>query len=346
MNERSTAVSAVLLGTAVGDALGLPAEGMSRATIQRRWKGEWHMRLLFGRGMVSDDTEHSVMVALSLTEHPADVDAFQRTLAWRLRWWFAALPAATGLATARACLKLWFGFSPERSGVFSAGNGPAMRSAVIGAFHAHDEKRRRDFVRASTRITHTDPRAEIAALAVAEAAACAVREGPLFEAASLIEVLGSLSVDEEWRAIVQKLRRALEQDATVDAFAAALGLERAVGGYAYHTVPVALYAWLRHASDFRAALTAVLNCGGDADSTGAIAGGLAALTVGIDQIPCEWPSHISDWPLNPGTLQRLAAQPPRLITGSPWIWPLALLRNLFFLVIVILHGLQRLAPLD
>jgi len=29
----------VLLGTAVGDALGLPAEGLSPARIRKRWRG-------------------------------------------------------------------------------------------------------------------------------------------------------------------------------------------------------------------------------------------------------------------------------------------------------------------
>jgi ADP-ribosylglycohydrolase len=32
--------SGVLVGTAVGDALGLPAEGLSRGRIQRKWHGE------------------------------------------------------------------------------------------------------------------------------------------------------------------------------------------------------------------------------------------------------------------------------------------------------------------
>ncbi len=343
MNAPSAAaVSTVLLGTALGDALGLPAEGLSRAKIMRRWRGEWRMRLLFGRGMVSDDTEHSVMVSLSLMEQPTDAEAFGCALAWRLRWWFAAVPAATGLATARACVKLWLGISPEHSGVFSAGNGPAMRSAVIGAFHAYDEGRRRAFVRASTRITHTDPRAEIAALAVAEAAAFSVRNGLSIDAVSFVELLASLSTDEEWNAIVQKLRHALEKEDTVDAFAAALGLERAVSGYAYHTVPVALYAWLRHGADFRSALISVLNCGGDTDTLGAITGGLCVLRSGIDSIPGEWLSRIMDWPLNSATLRRLSTAPPRLITGSPWIWPLALLRNLFFLLVVLAHGLRRL----
>lgn len=48
----------LLLGTAVGDALGLPAEGLSPEKIKRRWRGQWRMRLIFGRGMISDDTEH------------------------------------------------------------------------------------------------------------------------------------------------------------------------------------------------------------------------------------------------------------------------------------------------
>jgi ADP-ribosylglycohydrolase len=76
----------VLLGTAVGDALGLPAENLSPERIRRRWKGEWRMRLAFGCGMISDDTEHTLMVAQALLAEPNDPGAFQRALAWKLRW--------------------------------------------------------------------------------------------------------------------------------------------------------------------------------------------------------------------------------------------------------------------
>ena len=124
----------VLTGTAVGDALGLPAEGMSRQRLQRRWHGQWRHRFLFGRGMVSDDTEHTLFVAQALLAHPNDPVAFQRCLAWKLRLWLLGIPAGIGFATLRAILKLWLGFPPTRSGVHSAGNGPAMRSAIIGAY--------------------------------------------------------------------------------------------------------------------------------------------------------------------------------------------------------------------
>ena len=83
--------------------------------------------------MVSDDTEHTCLVAQALCAAPTDADRFARHLARGLRWWLLGLPAGIGSATLRATLKLWLGFPPARSGVFSAGNGPAMRSAILGA---------------------------------------------------------------------------------------------------------------------------------------------------------------------------------------------------------------------
>ena len=52
-----------LLGGALGDALGLPAEGLTSRRIARMWRGSWRHRFFFGKGMVSDDTEHAVMTA-------------------------------------------------------------------------------------------------------------------------------------------------------------------------------------------------------------------------------------------------------------------------------------------
>ena len=56
--------------------------------------------------------------------------------------------------------------------------------------------------------------------------------------------------------------------ASVPEFAESLGLSKGVTGYIYHTVPVAIYAWLRHYGDFRATIEAALDCGGDTDTVG------------------------------------------------------------------------------
>jgi ADP-ribosylglycohydrolase len=115
----------LLLGTAVGDALGLPREGMSARRAARMFGGApLRHRFFLGRGMVSDDTEHACMTAQALLASGGDAAGFARSLAWRLRGWILSAPAGIGFGTLRAILKLWIGFSPSASGVRSAGNGP------------------------------------------------------------------------------------------------------------------------------------------------------------------------------------------------------------------------------
>jgi ADP-ribosylglycohydrolase len=337
----------LLLGTAVGDALGLPAEGLPRSRIERRWHGTWRHRFVFGHGMCSDDTEHTFLVAQVLLSHPADQVAFQRCLAWKLRIWLLGLPAGIGLATLRAILKLWLGFPASRSGVYSAGNGPAMRSAIIGAYFFDDPARRREFVLAATRLTHTDPKAGTAALAVAEAAAGVMLSQPPHEWASRLR---DLDGGEEWTTICQKLEHGLAKGMSVDSFAETLGLRNGVSGYSYHSVPVALYTWLRSPSNFREALTSVLNCGGDTDTVGAIVGALAGASVGPSGIPSEWLSGISEWPRSLKVLEkaaeRLAQQKFGASSFGPikYFWPGLLPRNVAFLLVVLAHGFRRLAP--
>ena len=111
----------VLIGTAVGDALGLPAEGVSRRRVSRLFPGPWRHRLIAGRGMLSDDSEHTLFISQALLAQPASVEAFARRFAWSLRWWFVSLPAGIGLGTLRSIVRLWLGFSPANSGVRSAG---------------------------------------------------------------------------------------------------------------------------------------------------------------------------------------------------------------------------------
>lgn len=334
----------VLLGTAVGDSLGLPAEGLSARRIARRWPGPWRQRLVFGRGMVSDDTEHTVFVAQCLAEAGGDAEIFQRKLAWRLRFWLLGLPAGVGLATAQAIGKLWMGFPPSRSGVYSAGNGPAMRSAILGVYFAEDAPSLIKFIKASTRLTHTDPKAEVAALAVAATAAWTVRcaESPKDHLADIRELWTSLgTVTPEWKVMLKMLFLCHDHGDSVADFARKIGLERGVTGYAFHTVPVALYAWLTHFGDFRASVEAVVNCGGDTDTTAAITGALAAIR---SPIPPDWVDTIRDHPISPAYLRALGDALETKTRPPAFVWPLVPLRNLFFLGVVMLHGLRRLVP--
>jgi ADP-ribosylglycohydrolase len=330
-----------LLGGAVGDSIGLPYEGLSRAHIAARLgDGPLEHALLLGRGMLSDDTEHTCMTAQALLAAPGDPDAFARALARRLRWWLFALPAAVGPSTLRAILRMWLGAGPERSGVHSAGNGPAMRAAILGV--CLGPARLEPFVARSTRLTHTDPRALAGALAIARCAAAIAHTDRTPR--QIITDLRAATDDGE---LASALELALMHHARGDVperYACSLGQVTGVTGYIHHTVPVALYCWLTHPHDVRAAIESAVRLGGDTDTVAAIVGNLVG-TSAPASIPSTWLTHLNDAPRSVAWIRRLGEH---LATGRaplPLAWPLVPLRNLAFLIIVLAHGFARLLRL-
>jgi len=354
--DRYDRIAGVILGTAVGDAIGLPREGLSRRRAKRVFgEGPLEHGLLFGRGMISDDTEQTCLVGQALLESPASADRFSKSLAWRLRWWLAGLPAGVGLGTARAILKLWCGWPPSRSGVKSAGNGPAMRAALLGACLANDPERRASFIRASTRLTHVDRRAETGSSLVALAAAQASKSTQSVAPEKFLDRARGVvpAGDDELAEILVWLEEDLKRGKSPAEFAATLGLEFGVTGYIYHTVPVALYCWLRAGGCFREAVEAAICLGGDTDTLGAIVGGLCGATCGTQQIPGEWLVRLLEWPRTERWMRELASRLALRFPDSgegapatpvPLVWPGQFLRNIFFLNVVLMHGFRRLLP--
>lgn len=232
MKTQTHAIVGCLLGTAVGDAMGLPYEGLSKRRQQRMYPQIQGYNFLYGKGMVSDDTEHTCMVAQALIASGGNVSQFQTKLAGKLRFWLLGLPAGVGFATLRSCVKLWLGFPGDRAGVFSAGNGPAMRSAIIGVCYGHDLPKLRELVQASTRLTHTDPKAEYGALAVAIAAYLSSNQSPISAQHyyQILEQILPVNAAEFLYLIDRACASATNQELAAE-FAAQLGLNHAITGY-------------------------------------------------------------------------------------------------------------------
>ena len=340
-----------LLGTAVGDSLGLPYEGLSAKRAAKLFPDSTKHHLVFGKGMVSDDTEHAGFVAEALIRSDGDVKVFQKRLARSLRWWLLALPAGVGFATLRSIIKLWLGFSPRKSGVFSAGNGPAMRSPVIGLACGDDPEKLKQFVKASTEITHSDPKAYYAALAVALATYQSARD----EAASPERFLATLKEmlpqddAEELHELLQRAADSAAKGEPVTEFAKNIGSTKGISGYSYHTVPCVLQVWFREPEDFERGLQEIIRAGGDTDTAGAIFGGIVGARVGKQGIPESWLSNIIEWPKSIGWLERLGSALSENEESSAakcpaYFVPGIVLRNVVFLIIVLTHGFRRLAP--
>jgi len=336
-------IAGTLLGTALGDALGLAAEGMSARAIARRFGRVERFHLLGRTGFVSDDTEQSALVAQSLVRHPDDVEGCVRAFRRALLGWFCRLPWGVGLATLRACVRIGLGF--RQSGVMSAGNGAAMRAAVVGAFFDDRPDRREAFGRALAEVTHRDPRAIAGALYVADLAAACVRSPSGTPPEVCQEEARRAVTDADLAAALDRARDAALRGVSVAEAAETCG----TSGFVIHTVPFATFLFLRYGAEPLAALTEAVGAGGDTDSIGAILGGWLGALHGESALPAALLNRIHDGPFGPTHLRALAAALAQARDGAAVSVPrysptAALARNLALYPVVLAHGFRRLLP--
>lgn len=336
-------IAGCLLGTALGDALGLPAEGMSAATIARRFGRVERFRLLGSTGYVSDDTEQAALLAQSLARRPDDPEACAAEFRRALLEWFLRGPWGIGMATVRACARIAAG--QRESGVPSAGNGAAMRAGVLGAFfHDRPEERLR-FGRELARVTHTDRRAVEGALFVAQTAAWCV-------AHSAADLEGAVRLTSDDLVREGPLREALDcagRLAGEGASTAEAAGQLKTSGYVVHTVPFALFCLLRHGREPLHALAEAISAGGDTDSIAAILGGWLGALHGEEGLPPDLIGRLHDGPFGPTHLRALAAcladrREGRETPAPPYSPTAAWARNTALLPVILGHGLRRLLP--
>lgn len=331
--RRHDRVLGALLGVALGDALGLPFEGLSQRRVSRWFRGCDRFRLVGRTGFVSDDTEQTVLAAQALLAAGEDDDLCVQRFRRSMIGWFARLPFGIGWATLRACLRMLLGF--QETGVRSAGNGAAMRAGGIGVILSEDAVRRRKLGRAMAMLTHIDERAVDGALYVSELnALCASSEAG--DRASLVSLARGVVRDHE---VIAAIDRAVGVSAQpLPTAVAQLGNT----GFVIHTVGICTYCFLRFGDDPLTGITACIQAGGDTDSHAAIVGGWLGALYGAASLPASLVQQLQGGPFGASHLERLAAA---VAAGGPppsWSWPLAFARNLMLYPVVLAHGFSRL----
>jgi len=336
MSEHQERLAGTLLGTAVGDALGLAMEGMSGGAVARAFPRIDRFYMLGKVGFVSDDTEQSALLAQSLAQHRESIDGCVKAFRSALLGWFFRLPWGIGWGTLRACVRIACGL--EQSGVPSAGNGAAMRAAVIGVVFRHDPTRRRVYADSLSRVTHTDVRAVEGARFVAELAALASLSSRDVNRAALVE--RALEVVTE-----TSLRRALERAKQLACGNAATSLaaqELGNSGFVLCSVGLATYCFTRWGDNTEHALVETIRAGGDTDSNAAIVGACCGALHGEHGLPRRLVTALHDGPFGPTHLRRLAAAlaAPNVAPDVRFSSLAALARNLTLFPVALAHALR------
>ena len=300
-------IKAVVIGHAVGDALGVPVEFMTREELK---KNPVTTMIGYGtypvpKGAWSDDTSMSLCALDALGEGKINFDKVMVNFA---RWYYQDLFTPTGEMfdvgnTCSIAIERYMreqvswrecGLTDERSN----GNGSLMRIhpfALYTYFLDTNVKTKIEIIELASGLTHAHPRSKMA---------CGIYAFVLWELLDDARKFGNketvrrglrkarkyYACNPEFKHFSYKLCRPIadcDHIWEVEGFHRATEEDIVSDGYVVNSLEAAIWC-LYHTWTYKDCVLKAVNLGDDTDTIAAIAGGLAGAMYGYDAIPEEW----------------------------------------------------------
>ena len=283
-----------LFGLCVGDALGVPAEGKSRDYLT---KNPVKNMIRFGAqnqyfGIWSDDSSLTFCLADSLCNGHDLIDIADKFVQWLYNGLWTPYGKAFGIGntTSEAIYRLKQGnINPVKAGLkneYDNGNGSLMRILPLAfVLQKLPFEKRIPIISDISSITHAHRRSIIACVIYIEMAINLLNGQDFREAYINMKkpVIEYYAGEKE----LGHYSRILEGDIS--------GIpeeEIKSSGYVVHTLEASLWCILI-SNSYKETVLKAINLGGDTDTTGAVAGGLAGIYYGFESIPEEWVNSIT-----------------------------------------------------
>ena len=284
----------ILLGTAIGDALGVPVEfehrqeleknpvvGMREYGTHNQPKGTW-----------SDDSSLALCLAESLCNGYNLNDIADKFIRWYYDGYCTPYGRVfdVGVTTARAISYLQSGCKPELAGMDRErdnGNGSLMRILPLIPYIINmEEEDRFRIIGEVSSLTHRHPRSILACISLCEFA---------------IQYINLQSIEKAYQTMQQTMLQLLKKEMFIEED---IPFKRLVGlsyeefknielkdirstGYVIDTLEASLWC-IFNTTCYKDAVLKAVNLGDDTDTVGAITGGLAGIIYGYDTIPSKW----------------------------------------------------------
>ncbi|WPN48507.1 MULTISPECIES: ADP-ribosylglycohydrolase family protein [unclassified Pseudomonas] len=296
-------------GLALGDALGMPTQSLSRTQIQSRFGNitdledagpDQPIAANMPKGSITDDTEQAILVAQLLVEGGGKFEP--AVLAQRLIEWEAAMQAKgsqdlLGPSTKRAIEMILAGHSPEEAGRYGTTNGAAMRITPVGiAADVADPQRFIAAVVQACQVTHNTTLGISSAAAVAAVVSAGINGLDLGEALNLGQHIaqqaenhghwvagGRIASRISWaRSISVDSDHLLLADLMYDVIGTSVASQESV----VVSFALAQQVAIGEMSAFDA-LCMAASLGGDTDTIAAILGAMLGACLGLESWPVE-----------------------------------------------------------
>ncbi len=287
-----------ILGLCVGDALGVPFEFTPREDLKKDTVTKMGSHGTYNQpiGTWSDDTSMSLCLVDSLTQGLNYYDIMKKFLDWYTEGEYTPHGEAfdIGAATKKAILRFSEGIHPLSCGgaqEMDNGNGSLMRILPILFYlrtHYGDALKKNDevytIIHNVSRLTHAHPRTLIACGIYLNIAALIAQKLDMKEAVhtGVQHAFDYYSQRQEYEPELHHFARLNDIK-----FKDIPETEIHSTGYVVHTLEASIWSLL-NSSNYKDAVLKAVNLGHDTDTIATVAGGLAGLHYGADNIPKEW----------------------------------------------------------
>ncbi|MCO6161611.1 ADP-ribosylglycohydrolase family protein [Flavobacterium sp. NRK F7] len=290
---KTTKIHSALFGVAVGDALGVPVEFMSRdylknnPVVNMQEFGTHHQL----KGTWSDDSSLTFCLAESLSNTYDLEDIASKFVHWYNAeiWTPHGRVFDIGIATRESIYRIAKGHKPELCGGFDEednGNGSLMRILPL-AFYLQEGK---DItviyqkVKEVSSITHAHFRSVFACFIYIVYALEIIKGQQKFEAyiqtkAIVNDFISNKDFNEKEIQLFDRVLKGSINEVEENKIHSS--------GYVLHSLEASLWCLL-NSNTYEETVLKAVNLGGDTDTTAAIVGGLAGLLYGYESIPQEW----------------------------------------------------------
>lgn len=287
-------IRGTIIGGAIGDAFGMPCEGMPKEEIAQKYgqvnsyQDSEYAKYTKGlkKGQYTDDTQLTLATLESIADKGrVDIEDIGNKFVELYR--NKSLRGA-GRTTQAALKKILMGTSALESGIDTGyGCGAAMRISPLGLIKNGENKEL--LVADVAQITHKN------SLAIASSMAVAFSVGYLLGGTNHVDTpeqkrefldfvtqwsnYDPPSKELDFSGKIKEMTRFIDED--FSKLADRIG----VSGLATESVVLAIFSFLKEPRDFQKLLVQSVNCGGDTDSIAAIAGNLFGAYNGYAAIP-------------------------------------------------------------
>lgn len=277
IGEIKDRITGCLWGQAIGDALGLGTEFLSRDEVLHNYPEGLSSYSQIGEdlGRWTDDTDMMLCIARAII---ADKEINPDVVAHNFKEWYKSSPVDIGISTAKILSLYEYEDSPyevarmmwKRSGKNSAGNGGVMRTSVVGLWNENVSVNAERICK----LTHADPRSVGSCVIISKLINSLVWQGKELSFEELLQI--GEQYDGRIKPYLETARNGKLEDFELD--------DEQTMGYTLKTMGCAVWC-LYHVENFVEGLLKVVNAGGDADTNAAVACAVLGAKYGKKSIP-------------------------------------------------------------